>query len=110
MSVSNKLADSLNVMYKDVVNEGVVAPINSLEYKIAEDYVNTHYSKLNDSVLEFLAAFMCVHQGGKVCFYPSTQVAVDLHCKYGEESKVVGFNDLGAIVKDEVYRETQKGE
>ena len=110
MSFGDKLADSLNVMYKDVVNKGIVAPIDTPEYKSAVIYVTNNYPKVNNGVLEYLAAFMCIHQDGQICFYPSSQVAVDLFCQYGKESKVIGFNESGVIVKDDVYREAQKGE
>ena len=43
--LNQKLADSLNVMYQDVVNKHIVAKINTPEYIAAEDFVTTNYSK-----------------------------------------------------------------
>lgn len=104
MSVGCKLADSLNLMYKDVVNKGVTAPINTREYIETEKFMKAHYPELNDKVLEFLAMYMCVHKKGTICFHPAEKESVDLLCQYDDVSRVIGFNYIGCIVKDEVYK------
>ena len=100
MNFSSKLAESLNVMYKDVVNKKILAQADTNEYAEAESFVRTYYPKLNNMVMEFLAAFMCVHQDGKICFYPSQKEAVDLVCNYDDIMRILVFNDFGSIVRD----------
>ena len=118
MAFNTRLADSLNVMYQDVVNKHVVAPINTRAYAEAENFVNTYYSKLNEGVMEYLAAYMCVYPDGTICFAPAEKNAVNLICSHNDKIKIVGYNDQGAIVLDEERvvnktnesQATQKGE
>lgn len=118
MGFNVKLADSLNVMYQDVVNKHVVAPINTRAYAEAENFVQTHYPKLNDGVMEYLAAYMCVYPDGTICFAPAEKNAVNLICSHDNLIKIVGYNDQGVIVMDEENavsqnkesQATQKGE
>lgn len=108
--LNQKLADSLNVMYQDVVNKHMVAQINTPEYIAAEDFVTTHYPKLNEGVMEYLAAYMCVYPNGTIQFMPAKNLAVDLACRYDDTLKVVSYNENGIIVRDEECKLNQKGE
>ena len=110
MKLNVKLADSLNVMYQDVVNKHIVAPTNTRAYIEAEDFVQTHYPKVNDGVLEFLAAYMCVCPDGTICFAPSDKNAVNLICSQKDRTRLIGYNDVGVIVRDEDIKASEKGE
>ncbi len=110
MAFNTKLADSLNVMYQDVVNKHLVAPIKTREYAEAYEFIESHYPKLNDAVLEYLAAYMCVYPDGKIQFLPAKNLAVDLACRHDGMLKVVSYNDEGVIVRDEEAKVSQKGE
>ena len=110
MRLNTKLADSLNIMYQDVVNKHVMAPINTREYVEASEYVESFYPKLNDGVMEYLAAYMCVYPDGKIQFMPAKKSGVDLACRYDDKLKVVSYNEEGIIVKDEEAKIVQKGE
>ena len=110
MRLNTRLADSLNVMYQGVVNDHIVAPINTKEYAEASEFVESFYSKLNESVMEYLAAYMCVYPEGKIQFMPAKKSGVELACRHNDYLKVVGYNDEGVIVKDEEARIVQKGE
>ena len=110
MRLNTRLADSLNVMYQDVVNKHIVAPINTKEYVEAEEFVQSYYPRLNECVMEYLAAYMCVYPDGKIQFIPGKKSGVDLACRHNDMLKVVGYNDDGVIVKDEEARIVQKGE
>lgn len=110
MGFNVKLADSLNVMYQDVVNKHIVAPINTRAYAEAENFVQTHYPKLNDGVMEYLAAYMCVYPDGTICFAPAEKNAVNLICSQNESIKIIGYNDQGVIVRDDEMKASEKGE
>lgn len=110
MRINTKLADSLNAMYQGVVNDHTVAPVNTIEYKEAADFVNTNYPKVNDAVLEYLATYMCVYPNGKIQFMPAKTHAVDLSCRHDGLLKVVTYNEQGVIVRDEEVALSQKGE
>ena len=110
MSFNTRLADSLNVMYQDVVNKHIAAPINTRSYAEAENFVQTYYPKLNDGVMEYLAAYMCVYPDGTICFAPADKNAVNLICSQNDSIKIVGYNDQGVIVRDEETKFSQKGE
>ena len=110
MAFNTRLADSLNVMYQDVVNKHLVAPINTKEYAEAAEFVETLYPKLNNGILEYLAAYMCVYPEGKIQFIPAKKEAVDLSCRHNDILKVVTYNDDGVIVRDEEAKIVQKGE
>ena len=110
MRLSTKLADSLNVMYQDVVNKHITAPINTREYIEAEEFVSTFYPKLNNGVMEYLAAYMCVYPEGKIQFMPAKKSGVDLACRHNDMLKVITYNEEGVIVRDDEAKITQKGE
>ena len=101
MAFNVRLADSLNVMYQDVVNKHLVAPITTRAYAEAENFVETYYPKLNVGVMEYLAAYMCVYPDGTICFAPADKNAVNLICSHNDRIKIVGYNDQGAIIRDE---------
>ena len=110
MRLSTKLADSLNVMYQDVVNKHITAEINTREYIEANEFVSTFYPKLNDGVMEYLAAYMCVYPNGKIQFMPAKKSGVDLSCRHDDMLKVVTYNEDGVIVGVEEAKIVQKGE
>lgn len=111
-NLGKRLSESLNIMYKDVVNKKQIAPINTIEYVEAKDFVDTYYPELNANVMEYLAMYMCVHPDGTAEFFPSNNNAVDLLCQYADQLRVVGYNEVGAIVKDDTSIRTpiQRGE
>ena len=110
MRLNTKLANCLNVMYQDVVNNHVVVPANNEKYLDAEDFVKTYYSKLNDNVLEYLAAYMAIYPEGKIQFMPGKQSVVELSCRFDDRLKVLSYNENGIIVNEEEAKITQKGE
>lgn len=110
MRLNTRLADSLNVMYQDVVNKQIVAPINTKEYIEASEFVQSYYPKLNEGVMEYLAAYMCVYPEGKIQFMPAKKSCVDLACRHNDVLKVVSYNEEGVIVRDEEAKVSQKGE
>lgn len=110
MRLNTKVANSLNVMYQDVVNKHVVTPIKTREYVEASEFIETHYPKLNEGVVEYLAAYMCVYPEGKIQFLPAKNLAVDLACRHDGLLKVISYNDEGVIVRDEEAQVSQKGD
>ena len=110
--MKKKLANSLNVLYQDVVNKNARADIDSPKYIEAKDFVETYYPRLNNSVIEFLAIYMCAHPKGTVGFYPAKGATVDMLCQYADTMRLVSYNEAGAIVKDETSANvpSQRGE
>ena len=109
-NLKNKLANSFNVMYQDVVNEHKLAEVNTPEYIEAKDYVEAYYPKLNNSVMEYLAMYMCVQPNGRIEFIASREGAVGLLCRDADKFRRIVYSDNGVIVKDQTELVGQKGE
>ena len=110
--IKEKLANALNVMYKDVVNKKIVAQVDTKEYVEAKEFVEGYYPKLNTGVMEYLAMYMCVQPDGTIQFFPSEKSTVELLCTYADKMRLIGYADNGVIVKDQITEKTsgQKGE
>ena len=101
MKLNKKISDSLNTMYRDVVNEKVNPDVKQSKYIEAKNYIETNYPHLNNSVMEYLAVYMCVYPSGKIEFYPAKGSAVNLLCTYADKLKVMCYNGDGVIIKEE---------
>ena len=107
-----KLADALNILYKDAVNKGddldAMPARISEEYGAADDFVFENYAKLGESVVEYLLMYMHFKPKGKIDFVPSKEAYIDLICTHHGRGEVVSFEVNGRISRREEFQTGQQ--
>lgn len=107
MKLNKKISDSLNTMYQDIVNKKVNPDVKEPKYIEAKNYIESNYPRLNNSVMEYLALYMCVYPSGKIEFYPAKGSAVNLLCTYADQLKLICYNGDGIMIREEISTNVQ---
>ena len=110
MTRKQKLADSFNTMYQWVVNQQKPFMGDTQELENARKFISSGFSKLDLSVMEFLAIYMIKNPNGTIEFVESKKEVLDLICKDEDELRRLTFNYDGIIVQDSKSILSQKGE